>query len=63
MKKSLKKIELKKKTISFLNNADAKQMNGGNKQARWTFESVCNLCPSADVPCDSQNVCDSINFC
>lgn len=63
MKKSIKKIELKKKTISILNNAAAKQMNAGNKAAPWTQVSQCQLCPSFDVPCDSQQVCDSINFC
>lgn len=63
MKKPIKKIELKKKTISFLNQAAVQQMNAGKKPAPWTDISMCQLCPSFDVPCDSQNVCDSINFC
>lgn len=63
MKKTIKKIVLKKKTITFLNRSDVQQMNAGNKPLPWTDVSMCQLCPSVDVPCDSQQVCDSINFC
>jgi hypothetical protein len=48
MKKRLKKIELRKKTVSLLNQSASKQMNGG---ATRINESCHKACPTLEPDC------------
>lgn len=53
MKKSLKKIELRKKTISLLNHSAAMQMQGGKFMKPTRIIDSCHKsCPTLQPDCD-----------